>query len=147
MQGFGVKLGSWSKHPLLVKWCGHASVFHMWVKCEPSHITKCCYKRKLYNSEHYIHDIFNLRYTEVLMFNKLVLLKKTNGHNHHVNIRYRFVVYKPIVRHNKGTMVNFEPNSNCQCYLSLFVREWRISFQQYVDNSSKTCWKKDETNL
>jgi hypothetical protein len=27
-----------SKLLILVKWCDHSSVFHMWVKCQPSHI-------------------------------------------------------------------------------------------------------------
>jgi hypothetical protein len=27
------------KPPLLVKWCSHASAFHVWVKCQLSHIT------------------------------------------------------------------------------------------------------------
>ena len=26
------------KPPLLVKWCGHARIFHMWVKCQPLHV-------------------------------------------------------------------------------------------------------------
>jgi hypothetical protein len=25
------------KHPLLVKWCCHASAFHVWIKCQPSY--------------------------------------------------------------------------------------------------------------
>ena len=28
------------KLPLLVKWCGHASLFHVWIKCQPSHINR-----------------------------------------------------------------------------------------------------------
>ena len=29
-----------SKLPFLVKWCSHASVFQVWVKCRTSHLTK-----------------------------------------------------------------------------------------------------------
>ena len=28
-----------SKAPLMVKWCGHACTFHVWVQCQPSHTT------------------------------------------------------------------------------------------------------------
>jgi len=37
LQCDGVKLYYWPKP---VKWCGHASVFQMWAKCQPSHITR-----------------------------------------------------------------------------------------------------------
>jgi len=46
-----------SKYPLLVKWCGHASIFYVRVKCQPSHITgqAASLKRLL----RFIHSIFD----------------------------------------------------------------------------------------
>ena len=91
----GVKLLSWSQLPLLVKWCGHVSTFHVWVKCQPSHIIgEQFYFKECYNLEHYIHfvlyldNIINLRDIEVVTFSIiLVLLKKADGFNKNLNIR------------------------------------------------------------
>jgi len=39
IKGGEVKISLCPKPPLVVKWCGDASVFHMRVKYQPSHIT------------------------------------------------------------------------------------------------------------
>ena len=33
-----VNLGLWAQTSLRVKWCGRASMSHVWVKCQPSHM-------------------------------------------------------------------------------------------------------------
>jgi len=39
-----VHLGIWAQTPLLVKWCGRASMSHVWVECQPSHINNVVIK-------------------------------------------------------------------------------------------------------
>jgi hypothetical protein len=59
-----------------------------------------------------IHNIFNLRDTEVVICILLVLLKRADGLNHHLLLDsiqgYRMTTY------NSETMVNFEPKYNCR---------------------------------
>ena len=48
------------------------------------------------------------------MYN-IALLERTDGLKHH--LKYQ-IVHKDIVRHDKETIVTFEPESNCQCHFS-----------------------------
>ena len=67
-----------------VKWCGHASAFHVWLKYQPWYITQHYYKERR-NLEHY-NNVSNLRVTEVGICIIFVLWKRTDGLNHSLNI-------------------------------------------------------------
>jgi hypothetical protein len=78
---------------VLAKWCDHANAFHMWVKCQPSHINVIIKNAIVLNI---IHNVFNLCDTEVVICIILVLLKRAAyGLNHYLNIRYYILYTSP----------------------------------------------------
>jgi hypothetical protein len=77
-----------------------------------------------------MHNIFNLRDTEVIICIILVLVKVSRCP--HPLYRY-WIEYKGIVSYNRETTVNFEPKSYCQYHLSSSVRNWQNTFQQCFD--------------
>ena len=53
----GVKLIYWTTLPLLVKWCSHASIFHIRVQCQLLHITERTVNIKVWQQESQIAKI------------------------------------------------------------------------------------------
>jgi hypothetical protein len=72
----GVKLVLWPQTLLLLKWCGRATVFHMWVKRQLSHITEWTELQCNTLILNTIQNIFNLHETEFVIYITSVLLKR-----------------------------------------------------------------------
>jgi hypothetical protein len=84
----GVKLFKRVQISPLGKWCDHASLFQMWVKYQPSHITgwtSVIYTALILNI---MHNILNRRGKNVVICITLVLLRRVDVLIHYLDIIY-----------------------------------------------------------